>query len=333
MADTDIAAQRRVTTDEITMKKYNKFNLLILSPSGAFNRQINFSKWTAATLLLLSAAGMLLAGWLATDYIRLKNESTYYARMIRKVDIQDELISTKQKQIELLANKVDVLKSHFVGLKKLETKVKVLANLQDETDQGNLFSIGGSVADEFENLNDQDQNLSEVTRNTLVRELNNDVETLYLASINQKRSLEDLLDDLRERANLLACTPSIRPTAGWISSSFGYRESPFTHNREFHKGLDIAGHAGTEIFASADGVVTYCGRKGSFGRTVMIDHGYGMVTKYAHTKKILVNRGEYVKRGDVIALMGNSGRSTGPHLHYEVLLNGVHVNPLNYIQN
>ena len=333
MADRIRVEKNQIPLNEIKMKKYNKFNLLILSPSGSFNRQINFPKWVAGSISAIAALCLILLGWVVTDYASLKKASWDNLKLTEKIQEQNEIICSKQKQIELFANKVDVLKSHFVGLKKLEKKVKVLANLQDDQNQTNLFSIGGSVSDEFDNLNTTAERFSGISRDGLARELNDNVETLYLASINQKKSLEELLDSLRDRANLIACTPSIQPTSGWISSSFGYRESPFTNGREFHKGLDIAGREGTEIFATADGVVTFCGQKGSFGKTVMIDHGYGMVTKYAHTKKIMVNRGEYVKRGDVVATMGNSGRSTGPHLHYEVLLNGVHVNPLNYIQN
>ena len=331
MADKILVEKYRTPFNETKMKKYNKFNLLILSPSGSFNRQFNFSKWVGGTAAAVALISLLFLSWFVTDYVRLKRSSWDNQKLADKILEQEEIIVSKQKQIELFANKVDVLKSHFVGLKKLEKKVKVLANLQDEIDHSNLFSIGGSVVDEFEELNASD--LSVINHDTLARELNNNVETLYLASIDEKKSLEELLDSLRDRANLIACTPSIRPTAGWISSSFGYRESPFSNRREFHKGLDIAGREGTEIYSTADGVVTFSGRKGSFGKTIIIDHGYGLLTKYAHIKTIKVNRGEYVKRGDLIATMGNSGRSTGPHLHYEVLLNGVHVNPLNYIQN
>ena len=124
-----------------------------------------------------------------------------------------------------------------------------------------------------------------------------------------------------------------RPALGWPTSKFGYRHSPFTGKREFHKGLDIANRKGSPIVATADGIVTFTGRKGLLGEVLVVDHGHGIVTRYAHLDKIISKKGTRVERGQVIAHMGNSGRSTGPHLHYEVRLNGVPVNPTKYILN
>jgi murein DD-endopeptidase MepM/ murein hydrolase activator NlpD len=151
------------------------------------------------------------------------------------------------------------------------------------------------------------------------------------ATTVQENSFSTLLKSLESKRNLLAATPSLRPTVGWISSSFGYRVSPFTGRREFHKGLDIATRKGTPIIAPADGVVTFAGKKWLMGNLLTLDHGYGMLTRYGHIYKILKKKGDRVKRGEVIALVGNTGRSTGPHLHYEVRLNGVPVNPIKYI--
>jgi murein DD-endopeptidase MepM/ murein hydrolase activator NlpD len=135
----------------------------------------------------------------------------------------------------------------------------------------------------------------------------------------------------------LASTPAIRPLSGdaksWVTSRFGYRKSPFTGRREFHKGLDIASRKGTPILATADGVVTFAGKKGLLGMTIVIDHGHGMKTRYGHNHELLKKRGDKVKRWEPIALMGSSGRSTGPHTHYEVHLNGIPVNPEKYILN
>jgi murein DD-endopeptidase MepM/ murein hydrolase activator NlpD len=145
--------------------------------------------------------------------------------------------------------------------------------------------------------------------------------------------LAKLFETLEGQRNLLASTPAIRPSSGWMTSRFGYRTSPFTGRKEFHKGVDIANRKGTAILATADGIVSFAGQKGAMGNIVVIDHGHGLVTRYAHLSKALKKRGEAVKRGDIIAQMGNSGRSTGPHLHYEVQLNGVPVNPAKYILN
>jgi murein DD-endopeptidase MepM/ murein hydrolase activator NlpD len=149
----------------------------------------------------------------------------------------------------------------------------------------------------------------------------------------QKQSFEKLLQKLNAKRSLLAATPSIRPLDGWKTSGFGYRISPFTNRKELHKGLDIAAPKGRPIIAPADGRVTYAGRNGSYGYMVAIKHGYGIVTRYGHLSKMLKKKGEKVERGEVIALVGSTGRSTGPHLHYEVRLNGVPVNPEKYILN
>lgn len=125
--------------------------------------------------------------------------------------------------------------------------------------------------------------------------------------------------------------PISSPVEGTITSGFGMRNHPILRRRRAHKGLDIAAPTGTEIFAPGRGVVTFSGRKNGYGNTVIVDHGYGYTTLYAHCSKLLVEKGASVSRGDVIALVGSTGRSTGPHLHYEVRINGTHMNPSAFI--
>jgi len=121
------------------------------------------------------------------------------------------------------------------------------------------------------------------------------------------------------------------PARGWLTSRFGNRISPFTGARQFHGGIDIAGQRGTEVIAPARGRVSYVGKKGALGRTLTIDHGYGVRTMYGHVDEIFAERNQQVERGDVVAALGNTGRSTGPHLHYVVEVNGKAVDPLDYI--
>jgi murein DD-endopeptidase MepM/ murein hydrolase activator NlpD len=143
----------------------------------------------------------------------------------------------------------------------------------------------------------------------------------------------DLYKFLENQNAILASTPSIWPTKGWLSSRFGYRMSPFTGKREFHRGIDISTRMGAPIVAPADGIVSRVYRDRGYGNVVCVNHGYGVMTKYAHLKKTLVKKGQFVKRGETLALVGKTGRTTGPHLHYEVHLNKVAVNPLRYILN
>lgn len=125
--------------------------------------------------------------------------------------------------------------------------------------------------------------------------------------------------------------PTATPVRGWITSDFGMRRSPLTGARQFHEGLDIASPFGSVVTASGDGVVTFAGHHGGLGNEVVVDHGYGLASVYGHNSQLLVHQGEKVKRGQVIARVGSSGRSTGPHLHYEVKVNGVPVDPRRFI--
>jgi murein DD-endopeptidase MepM/ murein hydrolase activator NlpD len=143
--------------------------------------------------------------------------------------------------------------------------------------------------------------------------------------------LESLLMDRSRRERVM---PSGRPVgSGWLSSKFGKRTDPFTGKQEHHDGVDFAGKEGSEVVAVGDGVVSWAGKRSGYGNMVEITHGDGYVTRYGHNKEPLVEVGETVKKGQLIASMGSTGRSTGPHVHFEVLLNGKTVNPGKYINN
>jgi murein DD-endopeptidase MepM/ murein hydrolase activator NlpD len=140
--------------------------------------------------------------------------------------------------------------------------------------------------------------------------------------------LASVRTDVDRRQALVAATPSMWPIAGWISSSFGNRKDPFTGAPDFHPGLDISADHGAPIHAPADGVVDSAAFNGNYGNLVTIDHGFGLVTRYGHMSRFAVAAGQAIKRGDVIGYVGSTGRSTSPHLHYEVLVNGQLTNPL-----
>ncbi|MFQ5877051.1 MAG: M23 family metallopeptidase, partial [Acidobacteriota bacterium] len=135
----------------------------------------------------------------------------------------------------------------------------------------------------------------------------------------------------QKQAMLLSSTPSIYPVRGLMGNGYGWRRDPFTGMRDFHQGLDIVAPIGTKVVAPADGIVTRVGRMGGFGNSIFISHGYGIVTRYGHLQAAKVRVGQRVKRGDVVGLVGSTGRSTGPHLHYEVLVHQRHVDPVKYI--
>ncbi len=149
----------------------------------------------------------------------------------------------------------------------------------------------------------------------------------------REQGVLQLWDGLSERQNLLTSTPSVKPARGWFTSRFGYRIDPFTNRPEMHAGLDLAAPSGTPVMAPADGIVSYVGHEGGYGKLVSIDHGYGVVTRYGHNSRVFVEQGQKVRRWDVISAVGSTGRSTGAHLHYEVRIHGIAVDPMNYILN
>jgi len=173
--------------------------------------------------------------------------------------------------------------------------------------------------------------LSETQR--LAYSTESEVDRLLLLSefeIEKFAEAESALTDLKDR---LDHTPSIWPADGWMSRGYGMKHDPFTGYKQFHRGIDLANNRGTPIVASADGKIREVGTFGRLGKMVIVDHGYGFVTRYGHLSQIDVKRGQSVKRGDIIGLMGSTGYSTGPHLHYEVWRNGKVMNPADFILN
>jgi murein DD-endopeptidase MepM/ murein hydrolase activator NlpD len=153
---------------------------------------------------------------------------------------------------------------------------------------------------------------------TMLRNLLGSLET-HLTIVRRK---------VEKRESLMNATPSIWPVHGWLSAGYGMRADPFNGNRDFHPGLDISADKGTPIFATAAGKVELAAPSGDYGNLVIVNHGYGLVTRYGHLSKFSVWQGRDVKRGDIIGYVGSTGRATGPHLHYEVLANGKLMNPL-----
>jgi murein DD-endopeptidase MepM/ murein hydrolase activator NlpD len=157
------------------------------------------------------------------------------------------------------------------------------------------------------------------------------VELLGEESGEAETSVRQLEMYLEDQQALLSSTPSLKPVRGWRTSSFGHRVDPYTGLKQMHSGVDIAADQGKEIMAPGDGLITYASLRGAYGNVIMIDHGNKLTTLYAHMQEFTVKVGDRVKRGTLIGRVGNTGRSTGPHLHYEIRLNGVPQNPDRFI--
>jgi murein DD-endopeptidase MepM/ murein hydrolase activator NlpD len=302
-----------------------KISLVVLSNSGSSVKQLTISR---AFLRLFFIACLVSVGIFVDDYYNLKMASFESVDNEVKVSSQTEEIARQRRQIQDFAEEIADLKTKLVELNNFEQKIRIIANIEKTDEHDGLFGVGGSIPEDLDTNIPLDQK-----HTSLLRDMHEQVGQLQTASANQNIGFRTLFRYLKDQQNLLASTPAVRPCQGWTTSRFGYRISPFTGRREFHKGYDIANRHGTPIIATADGVVSFNGPRGLLGNLLVIDHGHGMVTRFGHLDQILVKRGDAVKRGDTVALMGNTGRSTGPHVHYEVHLNGIPVNPEKYILN
>lgn len=300
-------------------------NIILFTNKGGqvWNFEINLLRsilFTAAALVLLGAiafhAGHRLA---ATDPVPVtgwKNEMLSQRHELARAR------ESAQNDLDALTLRVGQMQAQLLRLNALGERLVRQAGIdEDEFRFDKLPAVGGpqeTVASRPIKLPDFLDMLDELT--------------LEMDDREQKLSvLETMLMDrsLRERV-----MPSGRPVAsGWMSSKFGKRADPFTGKQEYHRGVDFAGKKGADVITVGDGIVTWSGRRAGYGNLVEINHGNGYVTRYAHNSEQLVKTGDTVSKGEVIARMGSTGRSTGPHVHFEVLHNGKTVNPSKYITN
>jgi murein DD-endopeptidase MepM/ murein hydrolase activator NlpD len=238
---------------------------------------------------------------------------------------------TRQLKIEnnALKNRVKAISNDF---EELNTKVENLLSTNDElrlavnlgpsdTDE---LGIGGSVFGETPINSSSDIN-------DLLLNIDSYINNMSLKINYEVESYSEIQKSMEDNSNLFSCIPAIKPAKGYYGDRFGMRYHPILKRKRMHSGLDILANIGEPVYATADGKVRLAGRNGGMGKMIRIDHGFGYKTSYAHLSKISVKRGAKVKRGDLIGYSGNTGLSTGPHLHYEVHHNGIALNPRNFI--
>jgi len=260
-----------------------------------------------------------------TESVQLKALSTEMndSKALNTVEVE------RQKQeIQKIVNTIKTFSEDLGELRTLDKKIRIITALGHKDDS--YFGKGGPEDRDFI---DMDELIEKNDTQTALNYLSGDISELKEIAGQQKVSFIEIDKYLREQSSILSSTPSIWPVKGWITSGYGYRTSPFTGLRKMHEGIDIVAKSGTPVIAPAAGVVVKARREGGFGNFVEIKHGYGLVTRFGHNSKLLVKAGDRVKRGQVVSKVGSTGRSTGPHLHYEILLNGVPINPMNYIIN
>jgi murein DD-endopeptidase MepM/ murein hydrolase activator NlpD len=302
------------------------FTFYLMSNTGAPVRQMTVSRkffWFALFMVTLALA---LAATGLYDYLQVRKAFSNTIALAAQNSSQYRTIADQRSQLQRFAKEIDTLKSQLVTLNTFEKKIRIIANIENPEENSGLFGLGGSAPDDL----DPKIPLTE-KHNSLIREMHHQADQLNSASVTQAAGFESLLKYLETQIDLLASTPSIRPVSGWVTSRFSHRTSPFTGRREFHNALDIANRIKTPIIAPADGRVSFAGRRWLMGNVLEINHGHGFLTRYAHLDSFKQKKGARVKRGEIIALMGNTGRSTGPHLHYTVEVKGKAQNPLDNI--
>jgi murein DD-endopeptidase MepM/ murein hydrolase activator NlpD len=315
--------------------------LLVMAGETAPIRRIRIKRaWFKQAAIGGALMGALL-GVAGVDYVQLRSDAVDVERM-------REEAARQHAELETLRGQVSGIAQQFEEIRELERKVRVIANLpasvrEARTPQGGQGGAGDTDGldnaslpatpsalpaehhDELENGAAEDRLSAALDR------IERRARKLGSLLPEQRASLAALVEGLEDRRDQLAATPSIWPTNGFVTSGYGFRTSPFTGRKQFHAGIDIAADFGTRIVAPASGRVVFAGRRGAFGRVVEIDHGFGVRTIFGHTEDIYVRVGQRVERGTPIAAVGSTGRSTGPHLHYQVQAKGRTVNPGDYI--
>ena len=301
---------------------------VLISPRG-IKRRLNISAYSQRQrslarlgLFLLAVscglAGYYLGGTAGQQALFAQWKSDVAQQQTQLEDMQDE----SDAQIEALTQKIAYFQVYINRLEAVGNKLMITAGIDDlEIDFSSDPGFGGPSAaaksrDHIELLSEMEQTLSLI-------------EFELQSQQNKLLTLDAVLSSRQRNEDSM---PNGRPIRkGWMSSKFGERTDPFTGRKVMHKGIDFAGKSGADVLAVADGIVIAAVKSSGYGNLVEVDHGNGYVTRYGHNKSFNVNSGQVVKRGDVIAAIGNTGRSTGPHVHFEVLKDGRQINPKKFL--
>ncbi|MBE9486788.1 MAG: M23 family metallopeptidase [Chloroflexi bacterium] len=281
-----------------------RFTVMVIPEAGEKVRRLQIHSRASAFAVACCLLFVGLFAFLLYSRLNLEFDQAELERL-RVENSQQRLV------LQRLAVDFDSLHEQMIMLADNEARVRQLASFEDSS-QTVPVAIGGIPA---------------VDRVSAVDEIQQRISQLQLAIDMRRQSQEDVRNLLNDQVSLSRATPKGWPTKGWITSYFGMRQIPQGTGKRMHKGIDIAANTGTPIFATADGIVARVEYSAGYGKTVILDHGYGYRTLFGHNSKNLVKSGQRIRRGDKIAEVGNTGRSTGPHVHYEVQLNSIPIDP------
>jgi murein DD-endopeptidase MepM/ murein hydrolase activator NlpD len=297
------------------------YNILIFGPKTSRSRHLKIRKKTFKIALYLFAFALLSTTFFFCDYIQVKKKAFELSRLRQETQAQ-------KSQLHFFSSKIEDMEKQLSKLKDFDKKIRIIANLERGEETTSLMGMGGPSSSDI-----RDKLKSAKDDPGLVQQMKADVERLQSEAITQELSLAELEKNLQTKKEMMIHMPSLWPTMGWVTSGFGFRTNPFSGLSQMHEGMDISNRVGTLVVAPSDGIVSDVGNDLVYGKIIVISHGFGMTSRYCHLSQALVKAGQKVNRGDKIAEIGMTGRTTGPHLHYEVRLNGIPVNPLRYIVN
>ncbi|MCB9253348.1 MAG: M23 family metallopeptidase [Bdellovibrionaceae bacterium] len=285
----------------------------------------------SVTLFSLAVISLMFVG---IDYVRVLGQIAENKRL------KGENFKLRQ-EVQLIRNKVDNMEFTIERVRNYAKKLQVLTGQTEKSSGGSKATRKRQEkqeeperepAGESGDLESSLQLPKEEPKAESIKSLESRVGGMEIMTITVQSQLANLEDYLFSRRAIAKATPSIVPIPGYVSSTFGYRYHPLDGRRRLHHGVDIVAEPGTPVRAPAPGLVVFSGYKSGYGKVVVIDHGFGIRTLFAHNSKLFVNRGVNVKRGDVISQVGSTGHSTGPHLHYEIRKNGSPINPAPFLQ-
>jgi murein DD-endopeptidase MepM/ murein hydrolase activator NlpD len=290
----------------------NKNYTILLIPEGSHKvrRYMIGRKWLYSVTATFACV-FLLGGFLLFDYFRTNVDRSE----LKRLRVQNQL---QHNELREFANRLEDVRKEMVILAQNDAKMRALAKISSPT--GAVENIQVGIGGPVESAPDSDMS-----------DLQQQIDQIRASIDLRRESQEEVSGFLTEQSSLLSSKPGGWPSRGWVTSNFGIRNSPFSNQRTMHEGIDIAARVGTPVYSTAAGIVSRANVENGYGKLVVIDHGYGYKTYYGHNSKLMVKVGQRVKRGDLIASSGNTGSSTGPHVHYEVRLNGVPLNPRKFM--
>jgi murein DD-endopeptidase MepM/ murein hydrolase activator NlpD len=297
----------------------NFYTLLILPKKDSSAKKISLSSTLVKGVSIFVMGLLLFVMYFSYDYIHIRREQAELKRLKQQT-------AEQRIQIDGLVAKVEQFSIKMDELRQFDKKIRIMAKLVTGRDKEQLLGIGGPVSEE-----NRLRSRMAADDKTMISGIDRHVDRLMEDAMSREQSFTALLTYLQEKKSLLAATPSSWPVLGWVTSEFGRRISPFGSGTEFHKGIDIATRIGRPIQTPADGIVAEVAYQHDMGQMVRIDHGHGVSTLYGHLSKAAVRVGTTIRKGDRLGFVGNTGSTTGSHLHYTVMLNGVPVNPRKYM--